>query len=497
MLYIKECAYDDTIKITNDPEATDAILRHLLEVTTRRRECLESYNGDGEAVLRDLRKYIGDYSLEDYTNYLNRCHFMQDVDDDPETLPEEFVTTEMMARYGFLAEALSESQKEAAQALYEAKRQQWKEAGYISQWFEEGTLERRKEAADKAAMEVLRRECPAILIDKTFEKAYMPVLRSELISGLGALSKRNKVDPDRGSKGAVFAYKNMRFKFADDINSIGIGADKLLNVAMAKCAQGDHSGSGVPVVEFPLVDYARRLGYKIDDPEKGKDRLKDARRAIDKDLKTLAGVLIMWTDASSHGAFTNKIYTHFIERTGFINGNIHIEFRPEFVEHMKECSVIMQFPEALLGIKQNKYNAYRIGKKLAEVYYNHDNRENGRHDILSVKALLKATDLKTYEELKETDNRNWERRIKERLEVCLDDLKQFGALENWEYCREKKVLLSDDEAKGVGADYNFFINLYITFSLVEDKEAIAAADSKPARKKKAKGRRTGKPKKRR
>ena len=490
MVYLEEYAYKNSNVIAGgDNHTLDDVARGLLKIKQRRQDLIASYGGDTEAIKRDLCKYIDDYSFEDYKAYITGCEFMREVDPDVETLPEEFLVLEMMARYDFLYNELSEGQQAAVNSVCEAKKQAWTEAGYISSWFGD-LLDKWRQEAEKAANKSLRKTLPAgFNIDPIFTDACMQVLRTDITSVLGAIKKSDKVAPERGSKGAVFARDNMRFKFEQDIRSIGVGADQLLNTAMAKCAQGDHSGKGVSVVEFPLVDYVRAMGRDVDDPQKGKSILKEARKAIDKNLKILAGVLITWTDAEDHGAYGNKLYKPFIEAAGFINGNIHIEFRPEFVEHMKKERVIMQYPPGLIKIDPLSYNSYYIGKKIAEVYYNSKNIAAGRRDILSVKTLLSAMDLKDYEEQKATNNRWWKERIKQRLEICLGDLRFVGMLKEYDYCKAKKVPLSEDERRAADIDYTFFTSLYVTFSLVESEKALASAAVKKKQITRAKRRR--------
>lgn len=81
------------------------------------------------------------------------------------------------------------------------------------------------------------------------------------------------------------------------------------------------------------------------------------------------------------------------------DNKISIAFSPEMANYLLN-SYITQYPTGLLTIDDRNPNAYAIGRKLAEHYYNDTNKRNKRNGILSVSAILECTDLPTAEKVR-------------------------------------------------------------------------------------------------
>ena len=92
------------------------------------------------------------------------------------------------------------------------------------------------------------------------------------------------------------------------------------------------------------------------------------------------------------------------------DNKISIAFSPEMANYLLN-SYITQYPIGLLTIDDRNPNAYAIGRKLTEHFYNASNKRNGRNGILSVSAILECTDLPTAEQVKKNDKGNYKQRI--------------------------------------------------------------------------------------
>ena len=92
------------------------------------------------------------------------------------------------------------------------------------------------------------------------------------------------------------------------------------------------------------------------------------------------------------------------------DNQIEIAITPEMANYLLN-SYITQYPTGLLTLDDRNPNAYAIGRKLAEHYYNESNRRNNRNSLLSVAALLECTDLPTAEYVKANAKGDYKRLI--------------------------------------------------------------------------------------
>lgn len=331
-------------------------------------------------------------------------------------------------------------------------------------------------------------------------KNYFPILRTRPTSAISLLSGADITYTDPVTKSVTYTRDEVKIVIQNiekAANQININIDKMLSSALAAFYKLDHSEtSDIKTVGLNFSEYARARGYDIDNPDakKAKNIRDRARKEINLDLKRLTGMVVSWSEKTDKG-HTNYSNTVLVQKSEIKDDRIKITFSDDFATFLRQARLVTQYPTKLLGISAKDPNTYKIGKKLIEQYSQYNNWEKGTCDIISVKNLLKVSELQSYEELKAKQNRNWDRLIKTPFETALENLVKIGLLDGWRYCHEKKVLLSDDEAAHIYDNYDNFENLYILFDpaekldyaerlarRAEEKERAAAGKKQTAKK---------------
>lgn len=310
-------------------------------------------------------------------------------------------------------------------------------------------------------------------------------------------------------------YKVVIQDFSKLRGNLSINTDKLLCTAVAEFTRINNYGGGVihPQVSLPFDEYARRLGYEIDErptdtpeaAEKEKKRaagaVKNAKKRIKQDLDLLQAMRITWTEKVK-GKVADYDSISILDRTSIKKGYITIGFGHDMANYLKRLP-ITQYPQGLLSVDARKPNAYNMGYQMA-VHYNMDNNQRaGTATRLKVSTLLQYTSLPTLEALqneRQDNSRQWYTRIKEPFEAALDEL-TGKVINSWEYVKAKGVPLTEQEAYSIN-DYATFSNLLVQYALIdapdhEDRLARRTEDKKRAAAKKAAAekKKRGRPKK--
>ena len=347
----------------------------------------------------------------------------------------------------------------------------------------------------------------SITPDSAIFKANMPMYHGKATDALAALSHRDITENPLTNK-AVIQTKAGDYKIViQDFNKVkgklSVNTHKLLSTGIAEFTQINNYGPGNinPKVTIPFDEYARRLGYEIDEREtdspeaaakekkRAQEAYKTAKKRIRQDLDLLQAMKWTWQEKlKGKGADFDSIIL--LERVAIRNGYIIMEFGRNMAEYLKQLP-LTQYPQGLLAIDARSENAYKLGLKMAEHYNIDNNQIKGTANRLKVSTLLTVTNLPTIEDLQnETpdDSRHWDRRIKTPFEVALDTL-TGKVIKDWEYVKTKGEPLTEDEAYNI-TDYEAFTNLLLQFELLEapdHKERLSrrADDKKRAATKKA------------
>lgn len=335
----------------------------------------------------------------------------------------------------------------------------------------------------------------------------MPMYHGKATDTLAALTYKNLTENPIANKAVLQTeagdYKIVINNFDKVKGSLGVNAHKLLSVGIAEFTQINNYGGGgaIPKIIIPFDEYARKLGYKIDEQEtdgpeaaaKEKKRAQEAKKKakarIKQDLELLGAMKWTWQE-NIKGKSADFDSISVLDRVAIRKGYIIMEFGRNMAEYLKQLP-LTQYPQGLLAIDARSDNAYKIGLKMTE-YYNMDNNQiKGTSNRLKVSTLLAVTNLPTIEDLQKErpdDSRHWDRRIKEPFEKALDAL-TGKVIISWEYVKPKGEPLTEAEAYNI-ADYETFAGILVQFEPLdppEHKERLArrAEEKKAAAAKKA------------
>jgi len=356
-----------------------------------------------------------------------------------------------------------------------------------------------------------------ITADSAIFKANMPMYHGKATDALATLSSRDITANTIADKGILETeagdYKIVIQDFSKIKGKLSVNTHKLLSSGIAEFTQINNYGGGAvnPKVTIPLNEYARLLGYEIDEREtdspeaaakekkRAAEALKTAKKRIRQDLELLQAMRWTWQEkVRGKGADFDSILL--LERVAIRKGYIIMEFGRNMAEYLKQLP-LTQYPQGLLAIDARNETAYKLGLKMAEHYSIDNNQIRGTANRLRVSTLLAVTGLPTMEMLQQEipdDSRHWDRRIKEPFETALDRL-TGKVISNWEYVKAKGEPLTDAEAYGI-TDYDTFTGLLVQFELLEapdheDRLARRAAEKKAAAAKKAAKEKRGRKKK--
>ena len=207
-----------------------------------------------------------------------------------------------------------------------------------------------------------------------------------------------------------------------------------------------------PVVETSVREYMAATGRKMT-----VNNVKEAAKILKRDLDTLAKISIKYNDKKYSLSRVNPFAETHIER-----GKIKVVLAPTFAEFLVQTTgFLMNYPAALLKLKENNSNIYPLGYKLALNRSNDANIRKGKANILSVPVCLESCPgIPSIEKVRK-DGRSPANRIIEPFEKALDSLQQQGILERWEYCLAKGEPLGQPAV----TDYNYFTSLYILYEI--------------------------------
>lgn len=347
----------------------------------------------------------------------------------------------------------------------------------------------------------------SIMSDSAIFKSNMPMYHGKATDALATLSHRDITENPLADKAVIQTkagdYKIVIQDFSKVKGKLSVNTHKLLSTGIAEFTQINNYGPGSvnPKVTIPFEEYARLLGYEIDEREtdspeaaakekkRAQEAYKTAKKRIRQDLELLQAMKWTWQEKlKGKGADFDSIIL--LERVAIRKGYIIMEFGRNMAEYLKQLP-LTQYPQGLLTIDARSENAYKLGLKMAEHYNIDNNQIKGTANRLKVSTLLSVTNLPTIEDLqneKQDNSRQWYTRTKEPFEKALDVL-TGKVIKNWEYVKAKGEQLTEEEAYNI-TDYEAFINLLVQFELLDapdHKERLSrrADDKKRAATKKA------------
>lgn len=333
------------------------------------------------------------------------------------------------------------------------------------------------------------------------EEMYMIMARSKVTSEYSRMNYK-QAEEDRIANKAIINRHDVKLEIQLDNmrGKLGVSTSKLLSYSLSVLTRQNNFITTDPKklnreVHIPLREYAKDLGYDVtehitftaEDEEKEKKRVKtiidNVRKSVRKDLTIIHASTLSWEEKIRNK--TAPFNLSLIDFSTILNGNIVIVFTDTFAKYLSVSNKMTYYPKVLLKLDANhQQTAYYIGHKIADYHAMDGNRLDKKSNILSVKTLLDASNLISYEELQKTpDKGHWDARIKEPFENALDTLKAEGLLKDWTYTHGKSVDLTEKEAYNIDS-YKKFASMYITFEMAEEPDDAERLQKKQEARKK-------------
>lgn len=309
---------------------------------------------------------------------------------------------------------------------------------------------------------------------------YIPTAHGTATDQLGQLTT-NDIILDSITGAANYERDNFKLSIEDYQKlkgKLGVNTHKLLMYGVGQFTRANNRNTQQDSnlqISFFLKDYARLLGYRVDedpaaaDPVEEKKRaqrvLNEAQKKIKRELDLLFALSLQWQE-NIKGKTKDFDNVRILGRVSVRKGVVNMEFTRTMGEYLKSLP-ITQFPVTQYRIDGRNPNAYALGNKFAQHFNMDNNQKRGTANRLKVETLLKCCpDIATIEQV--IQNRNsWEERIKDRFENALDEVTRAGTISSWKYTHAKGLELTDEEAQNI-TDYNTFKDLYITFEMGAD-----------------------------
>lgn len=290
------------------------------------------------------------------------------------------------------------------------------------------------------------------------KREFMPVARPRLIEDFLKLN-----DNGYGEE-ITRSFKNSSITFT---GRLGLDEQKTAELLRMSFTENNPHGAKTnlkTLASLPLTDVMDALG-KAPTKDNKKMFVRQLNREI---LPTLNNVHITLESITENHAETISIYMGggYFEASTKKN-RIIFRFSPEYAQYINTNSLSQYHRNTFrLGSARNPL-PYYLNIKLQDHYYKDGNRQRGTNMILSIMSLLEfCTDTLQYEYILETDPTHWKRKIKERLERALNDIREAGVF-NWSYCGPKGKEIPQTEIEA--ADFDEWTKLYITFQLIPEE----------------------------
>ncbi len=215
-----------------------------------------------------------------------------------------------------------------------------------------------------------------------------------------------------------------------------------------------HGSQTAPVIETSVREYMAATGRNVTP-----NTVKETTKALKRDLELLNEIKIKYNDKKYSLNQVRPFPGVHLNR-----GNIRVTLDSDFAVYLsKTTGFLMNYPAALLKLKENNSNLYPLGYKMALNRSNDNNIRKGKANILSVPVLLESCPgIPPIEKVrKEGKGGSPVRRIIEPFEKTLDALQEQGVLDHWEYCLPKGEPLK----LAAVTDYKYFVSLYVSYEI--------------------------------
>ena len=158
------------------------------------------------------------------------------------------------------------------------------------------------------------------------------------------------------------------------------------------------------------------------------------KNQMENSLTALQNISLSWTEKTIKKKKINYVPLDMSIVTAFkpVRGGYYIQFDMKFLRYLSSYSYIMLFSIEMFKINLNHYsNSYRLARKLLL----HTNMNSGKSNAntISVKNLLEVTDIPSYRDVVNSNNRGVKRLIITPFEKSMAYLKNINFLSDWSY----------------------------------------------------------------
>lgn len=214
------------------------------------------------------------------------------------------------------------------------------------------------------------------------------------------------------------------------------------------------------IVKFPLEEWCNMRG--IPDTKASLDH---ERQTVIEDCKTLLYTTLEWEERRKDGRRKSWRGLNPFPFAEVKNNEVKIEISTTLAAYLL-TSPVMPYRTEFLRIDNRTPNAYLIATKLAELCNINGHRKARPSYIVSVSALLDATDYPTKEVVyKEMKQRYTEYIINPFLKA-MQEIEEVSSLK-WEFCGEGGIPLNADSQPNKKIDD--FLNAYIKYNFTDEQ----------------------------
>jgi hypothetical protein len=163
--------------------------------------------------------------------------------------------------------------------------------------------------------------------------------------------------------------------------------------------------------------------------------------------------------------------------TSFKKGKLSLWFTPGVVKYLLEyCIPLPHYYQGTKPIVESQL-IYYIQNIQNTKKYHKGSKQNPNEFLISTEKLLKATNLPSYEEVKNSPTQCPRRQIIKPFEKALNNLQKEG-LYSWEYRKKWDKQISDSQdVKKWDVFRNLYINIKIIWKTVELPKQLPTADN--------------------
>ena len=194
------------------------------------------------------------------------------------------------------------------------------------------------------------------------------------------------------------------------------------------------------VIKISVADYMKMTD--LSNQTRTKNQMENSLTALQNISLSWAEKIYKKKKKADYILFNSNIITAFKP----VRGGYYIQFDLRFLRYLSSYSYIMPFSMELfkINLKHNP-NSYLIARRL--LLHMNMNQTKSNANVISVKNLLEVTDIQSYRDVVNSNNRGVKRLIITPFEKSMDYLKEVKFLEDWNYDKSSSTANYKDWSK--------------------------------------------------